>query len=295
LGHPFFKEGDTMDNAVFKTRIQTNPYSSKKRYGTRNRFSYKERFGLQTAVCLLILMLAGIIRNADTNITRNLSDKIGTSLSADMDIKQIISPFAGFISDSFNESSTSVSDEDIINPLPENVPADDKKTDKSAVAVPSSQDTTAKGETAAAAQTTPAVSTTVKYPGIFITPAAGTLGSTFGDTVDQLTQKTKSHKGLDIEAPNGTEIKSAAEGIVLEASFEKTLGYYVKIEHSNGYSTIYAQCSQLIAKKGQNVKQGDVIAKVGSTGTSSGNHLHFEIWKDGKAVNPSDYIRVTAK
>lgn len=294
-------EGDTMDNAVFRTRIQTNPYSTKKRYGTRNRLTYKERLGIQTAVCLLILMLAGIIRNADTGITRNLSEKIGTYLSVDMDIKQLISPFAGFITDSLSESSSSASQDDIINPMPENIQAEDKKTEKNTDAAATSQDTAEKGEPAAAAQKPSAASasspttTAIKYPGIFITPAAGTLGSPFGDTIDQLTQKTKSHKGLDIEAPSGTEIKAAADGIVLESSFEKTLGYYVKIEHSNGYTTIYGQCSQLIAQKGQSVKQGDLIAKVGSTGASAGTHLHFEIWKDGKAINPIDYIKVTAK
>jgi len=283
-----------MDNAIFRTRYQSNPYTGKKRSGGKNKVSFKEKLGLQIAICLLILMFAGIIKNAGTNVTNSLSEKIGIALSADMDVKHLSSPIMDVLSGFLGQSRTSTGDADIINPLPVSSSQGTTDTNKKIEAVePPSNKATVKDAQGVIANPTP--SSAVKIKGIFITPAIGFLGTPFGDIVDQLTQKTKSHMGVDIEAPNGTEIKAAAGGIVLESAYEKTMGYYVKIEHSSGYNTIYAQCSQLIAKKGQNVNQGEVIAKVGSTGISVGNHLHFEVWKDGKAVNPLDYIKVSEK
>ena len=244
-----------MDNAIFRTHYQSNPYAGKKRSGVKNKLSFKEKLGLQIAICLLILMFAGIIKNAGTNVTNSLSGKIGVALSADMDVKQLSSPIMDFLSGFFGQSSTSTGDAEIINPLPANssqgASDNNKKTE---TAEPSSDNATVKDTQGAIATTAP--SSVVKFKGIFITPVNGVLGTPFGDIIDQLTQKTKSHMGVDIEAPNGSEIKAAASGIVLESAYEKTMGYYVKIEHSNGYNTIYAQCSQLIAKKGTKCKTG---------------------------------------
>lgn len=287
-----------MDNALLKTRLQPNPYLNRKRNSGRNKVSFKEKLGLQIALCMLILMFAGIIKVADTAVTRSMNNAITNALSEDIDVSQLTKPVMSFISSAFGYQKSSA-EADTIDQIPD-VPkqasdsgkaADSDVKQSDAAAASSIRDNTSKD--AAASGT--AQASVVKYKGIFITPAAGVLGATFGDTTDQLTQKVKSHKGIDIEAANGTDIKAAAGGIVIDAAFEKTLGYYVKIEHNNGFSTIYAQCSQLVAKKGQNVNQGDVIAKVGSTGASNGSHLHFELWKDGKAVNPLDYFKVTAK
>jgi murein DD-endopeptidase MepM/ murein hydrolase activator NlpD len=81
-------------------------------------------------------------------------------------------------------------------------------------------------------------------------------------------------------------------GKVIEAGPCSTFGNLVKIDHQNGYITLYAHCSVVIAKVGNMVKQGDVIAKVGSTGSSTGPHLHFEIWKDNKPVDPLGYVKI---
>lgn len=284
-----------MDNAVFKTHFQSNPYGSKKRNKGRNKLSFREKLSLQIAACLFILMFAGIIKNADTSVTNTMSERISLALSKDANVEELTAPFANFLRAYLGDNSISSREADVINPNP-SAPAKASEAN-----VTPNEPVKATGasidakETINSATTPSGSSTAVLHKGIFITPTVGVLGNSYGETIDQLTQKAKAHKAVDIEAPNGTDIKAAAQGIVLEAAFEKTLGYYVKIEHDNGLNTIYGQCSQLIAKKGQSVNQGDIIGKVGSTGASIGSHLHFEVWKDGKAVNPLEYISVPAK
>ena len=98
------------------------------------------------------------------------------------------------------------------------------------------------------------------------------------------------HKGIDLAAFNGTDIYASADGKVTFSKYDNGYGNRVVIEHSNGLVTSYSQCSDLLVKEGDTVKTGDLIAKVGSTGNSTGPHLHFEVMKDGSWVNPENYI-----
>lgn len=119
-------------------------------------------------------------------------------------------------------------------------------------------------------------------------PISGIITSRFGSN-DSV--RSHSHSGLDISAPRGTPIKAAAAGTVtFSGNAGDGYGYYVVIAHGNGVQTVYAHCSQVIAKKGQQVSQGEVIAKVGSTGNSTGNHLHLEVRKNGITYNPQYYV-----
>jgi murein DD-endopeptidase MepM/ murein hydrolase activator NlpD len=99
---------------------------------------------------------------------------------------------------------------------------------------------------------------------------------------------TEFHKALDIPANAGSNIYAANGGSVVTATYHYSYGNYVVIDHGGGKATLYAHCSKLLVKVGDNVNQGDVIAKVGTTGYSSGNHLHFEVRINGTAVNPLD-------
>ncbi|MGM0587234.1 MAG: M23 family metallopeptidase [Bacteroidota bacterium] len=99
------------------------------------------------------------------------------------------------------------------------------------------------------------------------------------------------HEGVDIDAERGQNIYAAESGVVLKAGKGTGYGKMVKIQHSNGYVTIYAHLSRIKTKAGQKVKRGEVIGKAGNTGTSSGVHLHFEILKDGKPMDPQKFIR----
>ncbi len=100
----------------------------------------------------------------------------------------------------------------------------------------------------------------------------------------------RNHKGLDMCANRGTPIYAAGGGTVTYAGYDSDFGYNVIIKHSNGISTRYAHASSLCVKQGQVVAQGDMIAAVGSTGWSTGNHLHFEVIVNGARVNPAPYI-----
>lgn len=126
----------------------------------------------------------------------------------------------------------------------------------------------------------------------FIAPVNAPLGSKFGERTHPIKGSVEMHKGVDIKANYGVAIKAAMSGKVIEAGPCSTFGNLVKIDHQNGYITLYAHCSVIIAKKGNMVKQGDVISKVGSTGSSTGPHLHFEVWKDNTPVDPLGYVKI---
>ncbi len=104
------------------------------------------------------------------------------------------------------------------------------------------------------------------------------------------TRRGKKHKGIDIAAPSGTKIVASREGKVVYAGVLSGYGQVIIIEHKNGYSTIYAHNSRNLVKVGDRVRQGQVIGRVGSSGRSSGPHLHLEIRKGYQAVNPLDYL-----
>ena len=114
----------------------------------------------------------------------------------------------------------------------------------------------------------------------------GSISSYFGYRYHPRTKVAEFHKALDIAAGKGVAIRAAADGVVVSAQFSKSLGKFVTIKHDGGFVTRYGHCSKLLVKKGERVKQGKVIARVGSTGDSTGNHLHFETTKNGTAFNP---------
>lgn len=101
----------------------------------------------------------------------------------------------------------------------------------------------------------------------------------------------RGHKGMDIVAPAGTPIYAATGGTVTYSGWDTSgYGYKIVVKHSNGYETLYAHCSALYVKKGDVVAKGETIGAVGTTGRSTGNHLHFEVHKNGKIKDPSLYI-----
>lgn len=118
-------------------------------------------------------------------------------------------------------------------------------------------------------------------------PVTGTISSRYG--VSSRIRRSN-HTGLDIAATTGTPIKVMADGVVTNASYSGSYGNLVKVDHGNGVETWYAHTSKMYVKKGQEVKAGDVIAAVGSTGNSTGPHLHLEIRLNGEHINPQEYV-----
>lgn len=124
------------------------------------------------------------------------------------------------------------------------------------------------------------------FTGGLIFPCSGRVSSKFGYRVHPITGVYKLHTGVDIAAPSGTAIKAAADGVVIISGWQGAYGYAVVIDHGGGISTLYGHCSKLLVKVNDKVTQGQVIARVGSTGYSTGPHVHFEKRVNGTPVNP---------
>lgn len=118
-------------------------------------------------------------------------------------------------------------------------------------------------------------------------PVTGSITSRYGVNSSI---RSSSHTGLDIAAKTGTPINVVAEGTVTFAKYNGSYGNLVKVDHGNGVETWYAHTSKMYVTVGEEVKAGDVIAAVGSTGNSTGPHLHFEIRINGEHVNPQKYL-----
>lgn len=122
-------------------------------------------------------------------------------------------------------------------------------------------------------------------------PVNGYISSYFGGRPDPFSGHSARHTGIDIATPTGTPVTAVAEGMVTFAGQRNGYGDVIEIDHGNGYMTRYAHNSALVAKPGQRVRVGDVIAKAGSTGRSTGSHVHFEVWYHDKVVNPLAFVR----
>ena len=118
-------------------------------------------------------------------------------------------------------------------------------------------------------------------------PVTGTISSRYGVSSKI---RVSTHTGLDIAATTGTPIKVVADGTITLAAYSGSYGYLVKVDHGNGVETWYGHTSKMLVKDGQKVKAGDTIALVGSTGNSTGPHLHFEVRINGEHVNPQKYL-----
>ncbi|MDO5556625.1 MAG: M23 family metallopeptidase [Clostridia bacterium] len=117
-----------------------------------------------------------------------------------------------------------------------------------------------------------------------INPTSGVITSRFG------IRSRNYHTGIDIGAPRGTSIKAAASGTVTFAGYDGAYGNKIVVSHGSGVETVYAHCTKLLFSAGSSVSQGTCIATVGSTGRSTGNHLHFEVRVNGVAQNPQNYV-----
>ncbi len=114
--------------------------------------------------------------------------------------------------------------------------------------------------------------------------------SEFGGRIDPITGKRDGHTGMDLAVPAGTPVRAALPGTVRVAKYDSSYGYYVTIGHENGLLTLYGHNSRLLVRPGQRVQAGDVISLSGSTGRSTGPHLHFEVRVNGQRTNPRYYL-----
>ncbi len=117
-----------------------------------------------------------------------------------------------------------------------------------------------------------------------------TISSYYGTRTSPTAGASTNHKGIDISASSGSAIYAAASGTVTTAGYSSSQGNYIVISHGSGVSTVYMHCSALYVSAGDSVTSGQTIAAVGSTGISTGPHLHFGVMVDGSYVNPLTYV-----
>jgi murein DD-endopeptidase MepM/ murein hydrolase activator NlpD len=122
-------------------------------------------------------------------------------------------------------------------------------------------------------------------------PLNAEISSSFGYRKDPITGKKKFHAGMDMAAKEGTDIKAVMAGRVQMVDDQKGYGKVVVLDHGQGYTTLYAHNSDITVKTGDWVQKGSTIAKVGSTGRSTGPHLHFEVRKDGQRLDPENFLK----
>lgn len=122
------------------------------------------------------------------------------------------------------------------------------------------------------------------------TPLDGKINSGFGYRKDPFKSRFGFHSGIDIDADHGDPVVATAEGVVKKAGWQNSYGKTVVLNHKDGFETIYGHLSKITVEEGQKVKVGEVIGKAGSTGRSTGTHLHYEVIRDGKRVNPTNFL-----
>jgi murein DD-endopeptidase MepM/ murein hydrolase activator NlpD len=125
---------------------------------------------------------------------------------------------------------------------------------------------------------------------MFMLPVEGQRTSGFGMRIHPIDHEERLHSGMDIAAPTGTSIRAAAAGQVVFSGTQAGYGNVVLIQHEEGYATLYAHNTANLVSVGTPVSQGQPIATVGSTGRATGPHLHFEVRKDGKQLDPAQFF-----
>jgi murein DD-endopeptidase MepM/ murein hydrolase activator NlpD len=129
------------------------------------------------------------------------------------------------------------------------------------------------------------------WTGKFRMPVTGRISSGYGYRIHPIHKVRKLHTGIDIAAPTGTPIRCGGDGTVVHASRWGGYGNCIIVDHGGGLATLYGHCSRLAVTKGQSVTEGQVIGYVGSTGLSTGPHLHFEVRRDGRPTNPNPFLK----
>lgn len=124
----------------------------------------------------------------------------------------------------------------------------------------------------------------------WLNPAWGTVTSSCGGRQNPLTHTWELHNGLDIALPEGTEVAAVKSGVVTECRTSPSFGKLVKFRTDDGYTVMYAHLSEILVTAGERVAQGAVVARSGSTGWSTGPHLHYSLWKDGQLLDPLAFL-----
>lgn len=260
-------------NTVYGNNVQTTKVNVK----PKKDYQLFKRMFLQIMICLLIYSIYYMITTTNYIFSEDVMKQTSAILSYDIDFQELyeksLQTIKGLIGTWKEKNNT--------NLLNENTTNEQKESYQNLVTntVPAISMTEEELEIA-----------TLKEKYQFIKPVNGKVTSEFGGREVTSPVMSADHKGIDIAAKQGTNILAAIEGQVEEANSNSEYGNFVKIK-TDDVLTVYAHCEKLKVSKGDNVKQGDVIATVGSTGKSTGPHLHFEIRLSGRYINPNLIIQ----
>lgn len=239
---------------------------------------------VQILICISIYLVIYFINNSEYVFSKDFINKINEILSYDVNFMDLYNT----IKDQYNKIIVNNSEQE----QPKQTKEQEENTTQDGIggAVEDLQNTSdVKEETTKELSQSEQDIINVKNTTTFIKPIEGIISSKYGQRDTATGRVPKNHTGTDIAANLGTKIKSASDGEVVLASEEGDYGKHLKIQIGE-VSIIYAHCNNLYVKQGDKVTQGQEIAEVGSTGNSTGPHLHFEIRINGQHINPQNYI-----
>ena len=251
-------------------------------------FSLFKKMFLQIMICLVIYFIFYLIQNSNYIFSEDVLEKTKQILSYDIDIANLYEQTMGFITYQMEEAK----EDDVQKEESEQNEVENEeevqKEETNGIGGIEPENTLEKGSMLA--EETPTTDEEyIKSKYSLIKPVEGVVSSEFGQRDSFNPIVSKNHTGIDIAASTGTIIKASMEGTVSVASTVGDYGYHIKITN-NDVSTLYGHCSKLYVKEGDAIIQGQEIAEVGSTGKSTGPHLHFEITRGSNYINPRNIL-----
>lgn len=284
-----------------KSENKNNYYTNTKRYQVTSTRKIKvkmiRKMIIQIAVCTIIYLIIYAIQNSNQIFSTEIINKAKEILAYDISIEKVVEYFGNAknqLNGIFNENN------DENNETTDNIESDNiepQNEEFNAIEENIVQEQTSQQEAIGGAEEVAQVEEKsqeeldidyVKQNINIIWPIKGTITSRFG-TRTPTEIVTANHYGIDIAGNIGDDIVSAMDGTVTLSSSEGDYGKHIRVE-SGEVMTVYAHCSELLVKEGETVKQGDKIAKVGQTGRATGPHLHFEIRRENRFINPEDIL-----
>jgi Membrane proteins related to metalloendopeptidases len=269
-----------MDDVMVRSRYPRHsiPAKRRSRYG-KEKSKLPGLIFKQLVACIILLLVIIMVKNINSSFTNFLSDKVRFVLEQNIDLNSVFKSVDNAVGKLKGDSLIEDNSED----------KDKTENDTNSTGIQAKESDTKIPETSVLSATTENGSNLTAG---MVIPVKGVLTSPFGERKDPVTGIVKQHEGIDIDANDGDGISAVLDGTVVDTGNSKTYGKYIKIRHDERFETVYAHCSVVSVVQGQKVVQGDIVGKVGNTGASVGSHLHFEVWKDGKPVNPLDYINI---
>lgn len=260
-----------MESTLGRRNIRSQYHSRRRRTHTEER-SRISKILRQLIICAAVFIIVLTIKNIDSNFTNYISTKTSTVLTSDTQFADVLDQVKQIF------SSLNITNEKL------------RAVFSSQGIIPSQDFAAIAGEMKDKVYDAELIKDKE-----FVPPLVGKLESAFGPRVSPISGQNEFHNGIDISGNAGDSIKAVLEGVVVEAKSDNALGNYLKIKHDDSVYSLYGHASELLVEKGQEVKKGDVIAKVGSTGASTGNHLHLQIFKGEKLVDPQKIFNYESK